>query len=242
MTKKVFLAVVSVSLGAAALVGCGGEKSGDEAFGGKSADTIAADAVKATRDAKSLRVTGNARQKGGNEIGLDFHVDDQDRCKGTMTGRGAKADVLQVGQQVYVRGDKKFWQNSLQGRPGTDGAIEQLQGKWVKSEQGQSGTEGMCDKQAFLASLDSDKSERKGLKKGDTTEIDGKSVLALEKKQSDGEKITMYVATEGEPYILKAVTEGGDAPGEVVLSDYDKKVEAQAPADADVVDPKKISS
>ncbi|MFH9268378.1 hypothetical protein ACH4KN_29600 [Streptomyces sp. NPDC017546] len=242
MAKKAFLAVVSVSLGATVLVGCGGEKSSEEAFGGKSADTIAADAVKATRDAKSVRIEGNARQQGGGEIGLDFHVDNQDRCKGTMTGQGAKADVLQIGQQVYVRGDEKFWQNSLQGKPGTDGAVEQLQGKWVKSEPGQSGTEGMCDKQAFLASLDSDKSERKGLKKGDTTEIDGQSVLALEKKQSGGEKITMYVATEGEPFILKAVTEGGDAPGEVVLSDYNKKVEAQAPADADLVDPKEITA
>jgi hypothetical protein len=240
--KKVFLAVVLVSLGATALVGCGGEKDADEAFGGKSADAIAADAVKATRDAKSLRIAGNGRQQGGNEIGLDFHVDDQDRCKGTMTGQDAKADVLQIGQDVYVRGDEKFWQNTLKGSPGTDGAVEKLRGKWVKSEPGQSGTEGMCDKQAFLATLDSDKSERKGMKKGEAAEVDGQPALALEKKQPGGEKITMYVATEGEPYILKAVTEGGEAPGEVVLSDYNKKVDAQKPADEDVVDPKKATA
>jgi len=136
--------------------------------GGKSADTIAADAVKATRDTESLRVSGNTRQPGGNEIGLDF--------------------------------------------------------------------------QALLASLDSEKSERKGMKKGETTEIDGRSALALEKKQPGGEKITMYVATEGEPHILKAVTEGGDAPGEVVLSDFDKKVDVQEPAAGDVVDPEKITA
>lgn len=238
--KKAFMAAVSVSLGATALVGCGGEK--DEAFAGKSADTIAAEAVKATREAKSVRVDGQGRQEGGNEIGLDFHVDEQDRCTGTMTGRGAKADVVQVGQEVYVRGDQKFWQNSLQGKPGSDAVIKKLEGKWVKSEPGQAGTEGMCDKQAFLASLDSDKSERKGMKKGGTTEVDGRSALVLEKEQPGGEKITMYVATEGKPYILKAVTEGGDAPGEVVLSDYDKKVDARKPAAEDVVDPEKITA
>ncbi|MEW1614994.1 MULTISPECIES: hypothetical protein [unclassified Streptomyces] len=236
------MAAVSVSLGATALAGCGSEKGGDEAFGDKSADTIAADAVKATRDAKSLRVSGNARQPGGNEIGIDFHVDEQDRCTGTMTGEGAQADVLQVGQQVYVRGDEKFWRNTLLGKPGTDAVVGKLQGKWVKSEPGKSGTEGMCDKQALLASLDSDKSERKGMKKGGTTEIDGRSALALEKKQPGGEKITMYVATEGEPYILKAVTVGGDAPGEVVLSDFDKKVDVQEPAGGDVVDPEKTAA
>ncbi|WP_237302767.1 hypothetical protein [Streptomyces sp. S063] len=100
--KKVILAAVSVSLGATALVGCGGEKS-DEAFDGKSPDTIAAEAVKATRDATSVRIVGKAQQPGGNEIGIDFHVDDQDRCAGTMTGQGAKAEVLQVGQSAYVR-------------------------------------------------------------------------------------------------------------------------------------------
>lgn len=240
--KKVMLVAVSVSLGAAALVGCGGNDGSDEAFDGKSADTIAADAVKATRDAKSVRIAGSVRQPGGNEIALDFHIDDQDRCTGTMTGQGAKADVLQVGQSVYVRGDETFWKNSLKGRPGTDDVVKQVQGKWVESEQGQSGMEGMCDKQAFLASMDSDKSERKGMKKGDTTEVDGQPALILEKKQSNGEKITMYVATEGEPYVLKTVTVGGDAPGEVVLSDFDKKVDAQKPAAEDVVDPKKITA
>ncbi|MEU3879328.1 hypothetical protein [Streptomyces californicus] len=239
--KKVILAAVSVSLGAAALVGCGGEGS-DEAFEGKSADTIAADAVKATRDAKSLRIAGKAKQPDGNEIGLDFHVDDQDHCTGTMTGQGAKADVVQVGQKAYVRGDEKFWQNTLKGKPGTEKVVEQVQGKWVASDPAQSGTEGMCDKQAALAMLDSDKSERKGMKKGDTTEVDGKPALVLEKNQKSGEKITLYVATEGEPYILKAVSEGGETPSETVLSDYNKKVDAQEPTAGDVVDLKKVGA
>ncbi|MEV1044181.1 hypothetical protein [Streptomyces sp. NPDC049916] len=186
-------------------------------------------------------MAGNTRQPDGNELGLDFQVDEKDRCKGEMSGKGAKADVLQVGQSVYVRGDEKFWQNSLQGKPGTDGVVKQLQDKWVKSEPGQAGTEGMCDKQALLASLDGDKSEREGLKKGDTTEIDGRSALALEKEKAGGEKITMYVATEGKPYILKAVTKGGKAPGEITLSDFDKEFDVQEPAAGDVVDPKKIT-
>ncbi|MCS0638675.1 hypothetical protein NX801_24070 [Streptomyces sp. LP05-1] len=237
--KKALVAAVAVCLGATALAGCGSDdgKDADKAFGGKSPDQIAADAVKATREAKSVRVEGTARQPTGNEIGLNFHVDEQDHCTGTITGQGAKAEVLQLGQQVYVRGDQKFWQNSLQGQPGTQQKVQQLQGKWVKSQPNQAGTEGVCDKQAFLAALDSDKSERKGLTKGETTEIDGKDALALVKKQSNGEKTTMYVATEGEPYILKAVTEGGKQPGEVTFSDYNEKVEAKQPPADQVVDP-----
>ncbi|MFD8058965.1 hypothetical protein ACFXA0_17000 [Streptomyces cyaneofuscatus] len=239
--KKVILAAVSVSLGATVLVGCGGESS-DEAFEGKSADTIAEEAVKATRDAKSLRIVGKAKQADGNEIGIDFRVDDQDLCTGTMTGKGAKADVVQVGQSVYVRGDEKFWQNTLKGKPGTEKVIQQVQDKWVVSDSAQAGTEGMCDKQAALALLDSDKSERKGMKKGKTTEVDGTPALILEKEQENGEKITMYVATEGEPHVLKAVSEGGEVSSETVLSDYNKKVDAQKPAAEDVVDLKKINA
>lgn len=159
-----------------------------------------------------------------------------------MTGQGAQADVVQIEQSVCARGDEKFWQNSLNGKPGTDALVKQVQGKCVQSEQGKSDMEGMCGRQAFLAAMDSDKSERKGMKKGGAAEVDGQSALMLEKKQSNGEKNTMYVATEAEPYVLRTVTEGGDAPGEVVLSDFNKKVEAQKPAAEDVVDPKKITA
>ncbi|MFJ4902705.1 hypothetical protein [Streptomyces sp. NPDC088727] len=250
--QKALVAAVSVCLGVTVLAGCGNDsdkgsdkssdknagKGSEKAFDGKSADEIAADAVKATRDAPSVRVKGNVRQPGGNVIRVDFQVDDQDRCTGTMTGQGAKADVIQVGQAAYVRGDEKFWQNALKGQPGAEKTIPKVQGKWVKSQPGQAGIEGMCDKQAFLASMDSDKSERKGMTKGDTGEVDGMKAMALEKKQPGGEKITTYVAAEGKPYILKSVTEGGKQPGEVTLTDYGKKVDAKAPPADQTVDPK----
>ncbi|MFF3172618.1 hypothetical protein ACFVQ0_08335 [Streptomyces sp. NPDC057900] len=250
--KKALVAAISVCLGVTVLAGCGNDtdkssdkdsnknagKSSEKAFDGKSADEIAADAVKATRDAASVRVKGNVRQQGGNEIRVDFHVDDQDRCTGTMTGQGASADVIQVGQTAYVRGDEKFWKNALKGQAGAEKAIPKVRDKWVKSQPGQAGIEGMCDKQAFLASMDSDKSERKGMTKGGTSEVDGKKAVALEKKQPGGEKITTYVATEGKPYILKSVTEGGKQPGEVTLTDYGKKVDAKTPPADQVVDPK----
>lgn len=237
MSKRAVVTAVAVCMGATALAGCGDDDgSAGKAFGGKSADRIASDAVKATREAKSVHVKGNSRS-GGNQVGVDFQVDEQDHCTGAMTGQGARADVLQAGQTLYVKGDRTFWENSLKGRPGTDKVIGQLQGKWVKSQAGQAGTEGMCDKQSFLASMDSDKSERKGMTKGAETTVDGKKALALEKKQPGGEKVTMYVATEGEPYILKAVTEGGKQPGEVAFSDYNKKVEAKEPPAGQIVDP-----
>ncbi|MEV5619036.1 hypothetical protein [Streptomyces bacillaris] len=44
------------------------------------------------------------------------------------------------------------------------------------------------------------------------------------------------MATKGEPYLLKVTGKGGDEPGTLDFSDYDKPVNAKAPADKDVLD------
>ncbi|MET9935876.1 hypothetical protein ABZ054_34775, partial [Streptomyces sp. NPDC006324] len=150
LRKNAVLAAALVCAGATALAGCGDGDS-DEAFAGQSADAIAAEAVKATRDADSVRITGTSRAQGAPAVvKTEFQVDEKDNCLGTMSMNDAKADVRQAGRNVYVRGNERFWQNALQGRPGTDTAVDRLQGKWVKSEPGDRSTQGMCDKQTAL--------------------------------------------------------------------------------------------
>lgn len=242
LRKNAVLAAALVCAGATALTGCGDGDS-DEAFAGQSADAIAAEAVKATRDADSVRISGTSRAQGTPAaVKTEFQVDEKDNCLGTLSMNDAKADVRQAGQNVYVRGNERFWQNALQGRPGTDSAIDRLQGKWVKSEPGDKSTRGMCDKQALLAAMDSDKSERDGMRRGAVTEVDGEDALTLTKQQADGEKLTLYVATEGDPYILKAVSEGGEQPGETLFSDYNEKVEVEQPPAGEVVDPRTVAA
>ncbi|MEV8224807.1 hypothetical protein AB0P41_01800 [Streptomyces sp. NPDC079167] len=246
-TKKVLVILGAVTLGGSVLVGCGEDSGGSSgsdkaALSGKSADEIAAAAVKATRDAESVHIVGTSQQQ-GQEMKLDFIVDNKDNCTGTLTGPEAEADVLQVGETTYVRGEKKFWENLLKAQgAGSDQAVDKLAGKWVKSDPDEAGAEGMCDKQAVIAAMDSDKSERMGMKKGEQTEVNGKDALALTKKADDGEVITLYVAAKGEPYIMKAVSKGGENPSETTLTDYNKKVDAKEPPANEVVDPKQVQS
>ncbi|WP_329034385.1 hypothetical protein OHT61_01765 [Streptomyces sp. NBC_00178] len=235
--KNALVMAAALCAGAAAVTGCGGEGAVEGAFGGKSADRIAADAVRATQSAQSLRVRGHSRQSGGDEVAVDFRVDRRGHCTGSLAGRDARADILRAGRDLYVKGDRAFWENALQGRPGTDRIVRELRGKWMRSQDGRSGAQGMCDKQSFLAALDSDTSERTGMTRGPVTTIGGRRALTLEKKRLGGEKVTMYVATDGEPYILRTVTEGGTEPGEAVFSEYGAKVEAREPAAGDIVDP-----
>ncbi|GAA2729994.1 hypothetical protein [Streptomyces nogalater] len=233
--SRTFTASVICAMTAIGIAGCSDEGSSDQPFEGQSADQVAAKAVTATRDATSLRMAGKMSTQ-GHPLTVDFHVDTQKNCKGRLAMERGSADVIHTGQTTYVKGDKKFWAGAAQDSAGGDKQAEALSGRWVKVPVGDSRTTGLCDKQGFLADLDSDKSERKGMTKGDVTTVDGREAIALRKKKGSGETITMYVATEGKPYILKLDQAGGKSPGTVVFSDYDKPVKATPPPAGKVVD------
>jgi hypothetical protein len=221
----------SVAVGVA---GCSEQESSDRPFQGQSADQVAAKAVTATRDATSVRMAGKVSAN-GQPLTVDFHVDTQKNCKGRMTVEQGSAEVIHAGQATYVKGDKGFWANASQNSAGQEKQAQALSGRWVKVPVGDAQTTGLCDKQGFLADMDSDKSERKGMTKGEVTTVNGQKAMALQKKKG-GETLTMYVATEGKPYILKLVQSGGQNPGTVLFSDYEKPVRATPPPAGQVID------
>ncbi len=219
---------------AVGVAGCSDDGSSDQPFKGQSADQVAAKAVTATRDSASLRMAGKVSAD-GQPLTVDVHVDDQKNCKGRMSMEQGTADVIHAGRTTYIRGDKDFWANAAKGSGDGQKQAQALSGRWVKVPVGDARTTGLCDKQGFLADMDSDKSERKGMTKGDVTTVDGRKALPLKKKKG-GETITMYVATEGKPYILKLDQSGGENPGTMVFSDYEKPVKAEAPPAGQVID------
>ncbi|WP_338702434.1 hypothetical protein V2W30_34020 [Streptomyces sp. Q6] len=225
------------------LVGCGGDSDeGGEAFKGTSADRIAADAVKATEQADSMHVKGRMRQSGGEELTVDLAVDQRKNCDGTIKTAGTTADVRHLDGTLYLRGDEKYWQTALKEQPGAGKIVPKVKDKWVKTPADDSMTQGLCDKQGLVASMDEDKSERKGLKKAGTTTVDGKEAIKLTKKASGGETLTLYVATEGKPYILRTTSSGGESPNTATFSDYGKAVEPQEPSADETVDLKALAA
>ncbi|CAL9351808.1 hypothetical protein [Streptomyces sp. enrichment culture] len=238
-TSTVTTAVVTASVSVALLAGCGGD-SGDEGkpFEGQSADDIAAKAVEATRQAKSMHVKGDTRLEDGSTVTIDVSVDQQKNCQGTIGAGGTRADVRHTDATLYLHGDEQYWQTALEQQPG---AARKLQDKWVKMPANDATTAGVCDKQGFVAAMDEDESERQGMKRGSTTEVNGEEALKLTKDASGGEKLTLYVATEGEPYILKTTTEGGKNPGSVTFSEYGETVDPEQPPAGETVDMKEIA-
>lgn len=231
-------------LSAALLSSCGDSDDGggsDKPFAGDSADQIAAKAVKATKGADSMRIKGDMRQN-GKPVSVDIAVDQEKNCEGTIGTEGSKAEVRHTNATLYMRGNEEYWKTALKGRSGSDKVLSKVVDKWVKMPADDASTSGLCDKQGLVASMDENKSERKGMKKGDTTSVDGKDAIALTKKGSGGETNTMYVATEGKPYILRVTTKGGDTPNDATFGDYGKPVSPKAPDKGETVDLKELAA
>ncbi|MFD4633071.1 hypothetical protein ACFVYR_05710 [Streptomyces sp. NPDC058284] len=244
--SKVTGVITMVGLTAALLAGCGDSDDdgggSDKPFAKDSADQIAAKAVAATKGADSMRLKGDMKQADGKSVSLDLAVDQEKNCEGTVETAGAKADLRHTNGTLYVRGNDQYWKGALKNRPGSQKVMDKIADKWVKMPADDASTSGMCDKQGLVASMDEDKSSRKGLKKGDTTTVDGKEAIALTKKASGGETHTMYVATEGKPYVLRSSVKGGDKPNEATFSDYNKPVSPKAPDKDETVDLKELAA
>ncbi|OON82816.1 hypothetical protein [Streptomyces tsukubensis] len=239
VNRGILLGAAVCAVAVMGLTGCSESgKPSKEPFQGQSADRIADRAVAATKDASSVRLAGRLRS-GSKPVSVDIAVDTDGKCDGTMTTEGAKIDLVRTGTATYVKGDEKFWRSSMEsGRAGaeTDKVLDELRGKWVKMPAGDTGVSGICDKDSVVSGLDGNKAERTGLTKRDGGKVDGEDSVALTKKKSGGATATVYVATEGKPYILKVVQRGGDEPGTLSLSDYGTPVDAKAPPAGQVVD------
>ncbi|WP_055569687.1 hypothetical protein [Streptomyces atriruber] len=243
-TRRVSGVIGITVLTAALLSSCGDSDDGggsDEPFAKDSADQIASKAVAATKGADSMRIKGDMRQD-GKPVSLDIAVDQEKNCEGSIGTGGSKAEVRHTDGTLYMRGNEQYWKTALKNQPGSEKVLSEVADKWVKMPADDASTAGMCDKQGLVASMDENKSERKGMKKGETTSVDGKDAIALTKKGSGGETNTMYVATEGKPYILRVTTKGGDAPNDATFGDYGKPVSPKAPGKDETVDLKELAA
>ncbi|KQX13851.1 hypothetical protein ASC82_07925 [Streptomyces sp. Root431] len=215
-------------------------------FANLTPDEIAERAVTATQSATSLRMTGRVVAD-GEPLDIDFAVNDRDECTGVMKIGGGTAELRRVDDLTYMKGDEAFWRVSMasQGMPEAqiDATIELIKGRWLKIAPGQAGSSdlsGVCDLKGLLADLDEDKEERTGLVRGPDGEVDDTPVATLVKKKTGGETTTVSVSEEGKPYILKMVKAGGDEPGSMLLSDYDKPVDVTVPPADETVDLSKL--
>ncbi|MFI2371039.1 hypothetical protein [Streptomyces sp. NPDC018833] len=217
-------------------------------FKGLSADQIAEKAVAATKAASSLRMEGEI-ESDGEPVSVDLAMDDKENCTGRLGVEGGRADLRRRGDVLYMKGDETFWRASMNRRGmaspdsgNNDTVIELMKDRWIKMPaRAVEDMRGVCDLDEMLAELDENKANRTGMTRRKDTEIDGVRAATLVKKKGR-ETTTVYVAKERKPYLLKVVKAGGDKPGTLELSDYDRPVVVKAPPADEVLDLEKLGA
>ncbi|MCB5166259.1 hypothetical protein LG634_15625 [Streptomyces bambusae] len=195
----------------------------------------------ATRKATSLTLKGKITE-GGKPMTLDLSLSTADECRGSMSTAGeGRFELIKSKQNAYVKADEAFYRGAGKGDPKeeTDAVVAMLADRWLKTPADSPDAEeftGACD----LAELLKEFEEEPGkAKKGPVTTVDGRKAVTLTVPADDG-TATVYVAAEGEPYLLKAFQKGGTDPGEITFSRFNEPVDVTPPAAKDVVDLAKL--
>ncbi|MFE0651300.1 hypothetical protein ACFVZH_22200 [Streptomyces sp. NPDC059534] len=207
-------------------------------FGELTGSQIVDRAFTATRTAKSLTLTVDLRSADEPTKGY-LSLDTRGNCAGTLSlGTASTAELVKADDKnVYLRFDEAFLREQVKGESPEvqEATLKELRGRWTKqplSDPDAKDITALCDLESLLASFDGNAS---GIAKGEETTVGGRKALALTEPAGDGGSSTVYVATEGTPYVLRIVTTGGDEPGTITFSQYGKPVVAKAPAAKDVV-------
>ncbi|WP_330305100.1 MULTISPECIES: hypothetical protein [unclassified Streptomyces] len=238
MRRTALAALCLAAAATAGLTGClSGENKADSKpkgpFAGLTGGEIADRAVKATTGANSLRMKGDVPDdEDGGTIGIDMALNKKGECAGTMSMAGqGKADLIKTGDTVYMKYDEAFLraQGKGESKSETDGVVELLAGKWTKmSATGSDAKDiaGFCDLDSVLADA---KNVNSDATRGKTTTIDGTPAIVLHEKDGK-DRYTLYVATEGKPYLLRVDSTSAKDPGSLTFSEYEKPVPAEKPA------------
>ncbi len=211
-------------LAGVALVGCGG---GDDDTSKASAADLLDEANARMGELKSVTI------KITNEVGDDtvtwrMTTDLKSRCQVKNTfSRSGTLEQIRIDETDYVRPDNKY----LAAWSGKDlGAAKP--GAWAKvpvsrSEPGDGLSQCTRPFDSFGTAT-----------KGEATRIDGREALGLNVTDPADKKgkYTFYVATEGEPHLLKAVYRAGKQVTTTSFGDFDEPLDIRPPASAEVLD------
>ncbi|MET9692706.1 hypothetical protein ABZY81_30325 [Streptomyces sp. NPDC006514] len=207
-------------------------------FADLSGSEVADKSVDALRGAASLTVSGKIWDE-GKPMELNMAVSKTGDCRGTIASEEGSFELIRNAEFMFIKADEPFYRSQMKDLPKdqADGAVKQLAGHWLKSKASDADSKelaSLCDLDELLKEFD----DSKGAKKGEVTSVSGQKALTLTTKTDEGTE-TLLVATEGTPYLLKAGITGKE-PAEVSFSGFDKPVQAEAPADKDVIDPDQL--
>lgn len=174
---------------------------------------------------------------------MELTLDRDDNCVGSMKmANGAALDLVKRGDKVWMKPNRAFWKTQVPGGEG-EAAAEIFKNRYIHGSTSDTMLKevtGICDLGKIQKDIQDDTDdESKSLAKGEPTTVDGTGAIPLTGKD-DGKETTLYVATEGKPYLLKAVEKGDGDDTTTTFSDYDKPVPSKTPSPDESVDVSKL--
>ncbi|MGW0781632.1 hypothetical protein [Streptomyces sp. NPDC002913] len=221
-TRRTTAVTLTCLLAGAALVGCAGE----DGTVTKPASDLLDEANARMGELKSVTIEITNRI-GDDTVTWRMATDLKSTCRVSNTfSRSGTLEQIRIGGTDYVRPDKKY----LETWSGKDLGAEP--GVWAKvpvsrSKPGDGLSQCTRPFESFGTAT-----------KGGTTRVGGREALGLNVTDpaDKGGAYTFYVATEGEPYLLKAVYKSGKQVTTTSFSDFDEPLDIRPPASAEVLD------
>jgi hypothetical protein len=227
--------VSAAALSLAGLTACGGD-SDEKSNAGTEAKALADETVALVKQAGHLKMVGGGDDE-GTKTEMDVCVRKGADLKGTMKQDGAPVELIQVGNDSYMKADPAYWVKFMGGEgvpaSNADAVVQALTGKYMKSSGGE-GDDSSNMSDFFDGSTD-------GVTKGETVKIDGKKLIPLSKKQKDGkDTTTLYVPEKGKPFPV-LVKVDGESKMEIKLSQGKGTCEPTVPPADQIVDAEALS-
>ena len=224
------MGLVAAGFGMAALLSaCGGSDFTDQ-----SGQEIADASKKAMGDLDSVKVSGKITTD-GQEVTIDVQTNDDGDCTGSIGTGGGTAELLGVGGDIWFKPDEAFWRASAGDT--ADQIISVVGDKWVVVPTSGDGFDEFCNIDDLLDELvKSEKEDGDKYTAKDTEKVDGDEAVPVEHTSEDDGTSVGYVLVDEPHYLVKIEKTDGDDNGSVTFSDFNAKVEVEAPAEGDAID------
>lgn len=199
--------------------GCGSSGNGEQ---DKSASQVWADARAATTSVSDLRVTGTITNE-GQTVSLDLVMSRSGNGGGTIGVNGQDVDLVVHSGLVYMRADKKAWEEVSGGD-----TMDKYAGHWVMSPLSGSSISNFADfasSTKFLANL---KPKGALTKHPGTVVWDGHRTVVI----ADSTRAEIYISGTGKPYVLHLSGGDSSSSGTMTFSDFGQAPPPPAPKGA----------
>jgi hypothetical protein len=150
---------------------------------------------------------------------------------GDVTNGTATSRLLRVEDEVWAAQPSSFWKAAGAQDGGTA-----FGGLYVKVPSADPRYAGFSDDTRIGFLLDRLLLTSATWKKGPIGTVNGSAALELDGTGKDGHKASIWVATDGEPYLLRIAPTGGSYQGRLDFTGYDQRLAVQAPLPGQVLD------